>query len=108
MKNIKNIIILVFLLIMSSCSKSFIEKEPVSAVTIDVLYKTDKDYQDAIIGVYEALRNQYSNMWQFGDLRGDDAFINISNQPSSRSVDLFSINSGDDLLKNTWAAFTPW
>jgi len=105
MKNIKNIIILGLVLIMSSCSKSFIEKEPVSSVTIDVLYKTDKDYQDAIIGAYESLRNQYSNMWQFGDLRGDDAFINISNQPSSRSVDLFSINSGDDLLRNTWANY---
>jgi hypothetical protein len=90
---------------MSSCSKSFIEKNPVSSVTIDALYKTDKDYQDAIIGIYNALRNQYQNMWQFGDLRGDDVWIQVTNQPSSTGVDLFSLNSSDALLSNTWANY---
>ena len=105
MRNIISIISLATILIMPSCKKSFIEKDPVSSVTIDNLYKTDKDFQDAIIGTYQALRNQYANMWQFGDLRGDDAFIDISNQPSSTGVDLFSINSSDPLLKNTWANY---
>lgn len=105
MKNITTIIIMAFLFVMSSCNKDFIDKVPFSSVTIDALYKTDKDYQDAIIGAYQALRNQYTNMWQFGDLRGDDAFIDISNQPSSTAVDLFSINSSDALLSNTWANY---
>jgi starch-binding outer membrane protein, SusD/RagB family len=105
MKNIINIIVLASLSLMSSCGKSFIEKNPVSSVTTDVLYKTDKDFQDAVIGGYQALRNQYANMWQFGDLRGDDAFIQVSNQPSSTNVDVFSINSSDALLNNTWANY---
>jgi len=105
MKNIISIITLISILMLSSCSKSFIEKVPVSSVTIDVLYKTDKDFQDAVIGAYQALRNQYANMWQFGDLRGDDAFIQVSNQPSSTAVDNFSINSSDALLNNTWANY---
>lgn len=104
MKNIIHIIALASLLMMS-CSKEFIEKNPVSSVTIDALYKTDKDYQDAVIGTYQGLRNQYANMWQFGDLRGDDAFIQVSNQPSSTGVDVFSINSSDALLNNTWANY---
>src|SRR5215217_7126536 len=91
MKNIFNIIVLASLSLMSSCGKSFIEKNPISSVSTDVLYKTDKDFQDAVIGGYQALRNQYANMWQFGDLRGDDAFIQVSNQPSSTNVDVFSI-----------------
>ena len=57
------------------------------------------------MGAYQALRNQYTNFWQFGDLRGDDAFIQISNQPTSTGVDLFSINSSDILLHNTWANY---
>src|SRR4051794_14969272 len=89
----------------SGCSKSFIEKDPVSSVTIDALYKTDKDFQDAVIGIYQGLRNQYQNMWQFGDIRGDDAWIQVSNQPSTTNVDVFSINSSDVLLSNSWANY---
>lgn len=105
MKNIIIIIFLVFITMMSSCSKSFIEKNPVSTTIIDALYKTDKDYQDAVIGVYQGLRTPYQNMWQFGDLRGDDVWIQVTNQPSSTNVDLFSINSSDALLNNTWANY---
>jgi tetratricopeptide (TPR) repeat protein len=107
MKKIKiiNTIVMAFLLVMSSCTKSFIEKDPVSSVSIDAVYKTDKDFKDAIMGTYQALKVQYANMWQFGDLRGDDAFIQISNQPSSTGVDVFSINSSDALLRNTWANY---
>jgi starch-binding outer membrane protein, SusD/RagB family len=105
MKNIINIILLGSLLMISSCRKSFIERPPVSSATIDVLYKTDKDFQDAVIGTYAALRNQYAVMFQFGDLRGDDAFIQVSNQPSLTGVDVFSINSSDALLNNTWANY---
>ena len=105
MKNKFGLLFLTTILVMSSCSKNFIDRPPVSSVTIDVLYKTDKDYQDAVIGVYQALRNQYANMWQFGDLRGDDAFIQVSNQPSSTAVDVFSINSSDVLLSGTWANY---
>lgn len=105
MKNIFCIMIMAFLLMVSSCSKKFIERPPVSSVTIDVLYKTDKDYQDAVIGAYQALRNQYANMWQFGDIRGDDAWIQVSNQPSTMAVDVFSINSSDALLNTTWANY---
>lgn len=105
MKNIFCITLLALLLMISSCSKKFIERPPVSSVTIDVLYKTDKDYQDAVIGAYQALRNQYANMWQFGDIRGDDAWIQVSNQPSTMAVDVFSINSSDALLNNTWANY---
>jgi hypothetical protein len=105
MKNISYFILLLSVLITASCSKSFIERPPVAAATTDVLYKTDKDFQDALMGAYQALRNQYTNFWQFGDLRGDDAFIQVSNQPTSTGVDLFSINSSDNLLHNTWANY---
>jgi tetratricopeptide (TPR) repeat protein len=105
MKHIINILLLAGCFIISSCGKSFIERPPVSAATIDVLYKTDKDFQDAVMGTYQALRNQYTNFWQFGDLRGDDAFIQVSNQPTSTNIDVFSLNSSDALLTSTWANY---
>ena len=105
MKNIINLIFLASVLITTSCKKDFIERAPVSSVTIDNLYKTDKDYQDAVIGTYAALRDSYSTMWQFGDIRGDDAFIYVSNQPSTQAVDVFSINSSDGLLNTAWANY---
>lgn len=98
-------LIAIILVVASSCSKSFIERMPVAAVTTDALYKTDKDFSDALIGAYRGLQVQYANTWQFGDLRGDDAWIQISNQPSSTAVDLFSINSSDALLNTTWTNY---
>src|SRR5688500_18737359 len=105
MKKIIGSITLASILMMASCGKSFIDKKPVSSVTTDAVYKTDKDFLDAVTGTYQALRNAYSNMWQFGDLRGDDVFIQVSNQPSSTGVDVFSINSSDNLLNNTWSNY---
>lgn len=105
MKNLLALIIIASVTILSSCSKDFIKRAPVSSVTIENLYKTDKDYLDAVIGTYSALRDSYSTMWQFGDIRGDDAYIFVSNQPSVRAVDVFSINSTDELVNNSWAAY---
>jgi len=105
MKYILNILFIAIVGMVTSCSKNFIERPPVSSATVDVLYKTDKDFQDAVMGTYQALRNQYTNLWQFGDLRGDDAFIQVSNQPTSTNIDLFSLNSSDPLLNNTWANY---
>jgi hypothetical protein len=103
MKSLHSIILLLAVLIISSCNKDFIERSPVSSVTIDKLYTTDKDFQDAVIGTYAALRSTYTNMWQFGDIRGDDAYIFVSNQPTTVNIDNFSINSTDGLLFTTWS-----
>ena len=105
MKNIKYSLCIIITLIATSCSKEFINRPPLSAASVDALYKTDKDFLDATIGVYQGLRVQYQNMWQFGDIRGDDGFIQVTNQPSTTAVDLFSINSADALLNSTWSNY---
>jgi hypothetical protein len=103
MKKILSFIIMVSVLMRFSCKKDFIEILPASSVTIENLYKTNNDFRDAIIGTYVALRSTYSDIWQWGDLRGDDAWIQISNQPNSMAVDLFSIDSSNPLLNSAWA-----
>jgi SusD family. len=85
-----------------SCKKDFIELNPISTVSLDVLYKTDKDFQDAVTGCYSALQTQYQNFWVFGDLRSDDSKHEIPSNATLFSTDNFSLASDATLLRDTW------
>lgn len=99
----KIIFLIIFaLLIMISCKKEFIELEPISSVSVNVLYKTDKDFQDAVIGAYSKLRNQYNDFWMFGDVASDDSWKEVSRNQSSYYIDVFTMDPNDPLLKSTW------
>ncbi len=98
----KNIIYLVALTFMMSCSEDFIELDPVSTVTVDALYKTDKDFQDAVIGMYSPLRSQYENFWLFGDLPGDDTEQQHSASLDLVSINNFFVNSNMGVLHSSW------
>ena len=98
----RNFSILFVLFLMVSCKKDFIELTPVSTVAIDVLFKTDKDYQDAVVGAYSILRVQGPNIWNFSDLPSDDTEQQFLTSVSQVSIDNFTININDNLLINTW------
>ncbi|MBD2751258.1 RagB/SusD family nutrient uptake outer membrane protein [Spirosoma validum] len=100
MKKIVSLVALVTLL-MTSCQKTFIEILPVDTVTVDVLYKTDKDYQDAVVGIYGIYQDQYANMYYFGDIRGDDVWDELV-KGTPGAVDNFTLSNDDALLINTW------
>lgn len=89
-------------LLMISCKKEFIELAPISSVSVTALYKTDKDYQDALVGCYTALRSQYNSMWMFGDVASDDSWKEVSRNQSSYYIDVFTLDANDALLRNTW------
>jgi tetratricopeptide (TPR) repeat protein len=93
------------LLFLSSCSGDFIDFLPTSAVTADVIYKTDKDYLDALTGVYSPIRDQYRDFFIFGDVRADDSWVEIAKNNSASYSDRFTLNSGDGLLNNTWLRY---
>src|ERR1700754_1947356 len=86
----------------SSCSKEFIEAEPISTASVEAIYKTDKDFQDAVLGIYSVLRNQYQDFWIFGDLRADDSWHALGNDAFLVSVNTFSMSSSADLMINSW------
>jgi tetratricopeptide (TPR) repeat protein len=96
------IIYLASLLLMISCKKSFIELAPISTASVDAVYKTDKDFQDAVLGIYSVLRNQYQDFWIFGDLRADDSWHALGNDAFLVSVNTFSMNSSAPLIINSW------
>ncbi|MEJ7738345.1 MAG: RagB/SusD family nutrient uptake outer membrane protein [Chitinophagaceae bacterium] len=85
-----------------SCKKEFIELPPISTVSVEAVYKTDKDFQDAVVSVYSTLRNQYQDFWIYGDLRSDDSWHALGNDAFLVSVNTFSMNSSAALLINTW------
>ncbi len=93
------------LVLATSCSRDFIELTPVSTVSVDVLYKTDKDFQDAVIGVYSGFRAPYQNFWQFGDLRGDDVKHDLANGLESIRTDTFLNDYNDNILLTSWRGY---
>ncbi|MVM28570.1 RagB/SusD family nutrient uptake outer membrane protein [Spirosoma sp. HMF4905] len=101
MKKIACLVLFVSMLTMS-CQKDFIELNPISTVSVDAVYKTDKDFQDAVVGVYSMLRNQYQDFWIFGDLRADDSWHALGNDAFLISVDKFNMNSDAALMISSW------
>lgn len=85
----------------ASCS-DFIELDPISTASVDAVYKTDKDFQDAVAGTYAVLRDQYQDFWIFGDLRADDSWHALGNDAFLVSVNTFAMPSSADLMIRTW------
>lgn len=96
------IIIICAIFFSASCKKEFIELTPVSTVAVDFLFKTDKDFQDAVVGAYSILRVQGPNIWNFSDLPGDDTEQQFLTSVSQVSIDNFTVNVNDNLLINSW------
>jgi starch-binding outer membrane protein, SusD/RagB family len=102
-KVMKKLMCIVFTsLIMMSCSKDFIDLVPISSVSVDILYKTDKDFADALTATYNTFQTQYLNFYMFGDIRADDSWQEISKSNSQSYSDLFTLSSSDGLVSSTW------
>ena len=101
MKNIIGLIALSSVLMMS-CSKDFIRINPISTVSTDILYKTDKDYYDAVVGCYAVFQTEYNNFWLYGDLRGDDTKSGLVSNLTASDVDKFILNNDAGILTSTW------
>jgi starch-binding outer membrane protein, SusD/RagB family len=98
----KNLIILLISFIVMSCSKDFIELPPESTVSVDDVYKTDKDFQDAVTGCYNAFHSIYQNFWVFGDLRSDDSKQEIFSNIALLTVDNFTLSNDAGLVRDAW------
>jgi len=101
MKNLIKIFAVASLLMMS-CSESFIELVPQSTVTIDILYKTDKDYADALTGCYNTLQSIYGSYWRYSDLLSEDVEHQHSSESSTKNFDEFTLTSDDSGIRTTW------
>lgn len=98
----KIISVIIASLFLAACRKSFIERNPISTVSTDALFKTDKDFQDAVVGIYNGLRAPYQYFWQFGDLRGDDTKHDPASGLELIRIDNFTMDNDDAVLRNAW------
>jgi len=101
MKTRYSLITIAVLLMMTCCSEDFIELAPISTVSTEALYKTDRDFQDAVTGIYGVYQTEYLNMWLYGDIRGDDSWDELV-KGTAAAMDLFTINNDDGVIRNTW------
>lgn len=95
-------LLMVLPIVMQSCNNDFIELPPQSTVSIDVLYNTDKDFQDAVIGCYRTMQEQYQSFWIFGDVRGDDSEQQVVKNDAWYLSDAFILESDNNLIRDTW------
>lgn len=103
MKNIISVVALASVLMMS-CSKDFIELRPISTVSVDALYKKDKDFQDAVIGCYSTLQNQYQGFWHY-DLPSDDVKHQWPTEDIRLRLDNFTYQDNEGLFLNSWVNY---
>jgi hypothetical protein len=74
---------------LTACNEDFIDLLPPSAVTVEVLYQTEDDFKQAMVGVYTGLRSHYGGFWEIGDLRADDVWQEATNQTARVLTDNF-------------------
>lgn len=98
----KKIVYLIVPILLASCSNDFIDLQPQSTVSTDMLYKTDGDFKDAVIGGYNVLQTQYRDMYIFGDVRADDSEIQVVKTDAWSDSDLFVMNSNNGTINSTW------
>lgn len=68
----------------SSCSKQFLEKVPESTVTTGSFYKTEDQFNQALVGAYAAVRDVKGSIaaWTMAEMRADNTFYeyNVNNR----------------------------
>jgi len=99
MKNITVLCISIFLL--TGCSSDFIDLVPKSTATVADVYKTDKDFQDAMNGCYNRLRTIYNSLWIY-DIASDDIVHGWTSENVRLRLDRYTHTSNDDHFLNSW------
>ena len=105
MKKIIYILGLVFLL--TSCSKDFLEIEPVSDFNSEDFYKTEGEFNAALTGAYAKLQGQVSIYFELSEWRSD--YLDLA-APTAGTQDRYDIckfqdNSANGLITSAWANY---
>ncbi|MFB6318304.1 RagB/SusD family nutrient uptake outer membrane protein [Saccharicrinis sp. FJH54] len=113
MKNIKLYIIALGALILSSCSDSFLDSEPIIDITTENFYKTKKDAELAVVGCYDGIQILYSSgqaLPVISEVMADQCFGGTGNNDSYgyQLLDEFDLSRSPadiDMLNENWKAY---
>src|SRR5690242_10865232 len=113
MKKLLNKISILFIfssLILASCSKSFIERDPFGSVPTGEAITDEASMQTALNGAYAALRNLgvYGRDWPVvGDLQADNTFLEVNNSGRYIAQYKYIFTRTDEVYGEMWnAAYT--
>jgi len=99
-RNIKTVIITVFLFQVFSCT-DILDKDPVSSFSASGFYKTTADAQAGVYGIYDAAQSVFRlNFCYWGEGRAD----NVQSAQSGESLALISNNLDNSVASADWTA----
>jgi tetratricopeptide (TPR) repeat protein len=93
----------VFLL--SSCSKSFVDKQPLGSLSFQEALDSAPILQSALFGVYAELRttDQYGRDWPvIGDLMADNTFLEVNNSGRYTEQFAYQVPITDNVTLSMW------
>ena len=99
----KKIVIMLGIAFLTGCS-DFIDLVPPSTATVGSVYKTDKDFKDALVGCYNALRSQYGVFWQW-DLASDDVRHQWNTLDIRRNLDEYTYQNNEGFFSSRWNGY---
>ena len=104
----KRFILLAILVMASfSCSKEFIDLQPISDMNAGIFYRTQQDMNQAVMSPYASLRNLYNQVFIYvGEVRSDNTTFSWvpGNSKDMTSID----NFGDVLLSDNGFVLSLW
>lgn len=100
-------IIITGLLLFTLCScKKFLEQNPETTVAQSAFFKSQGDFEQAVVGVYSPLRTIYNMEWQLTEMRSDNTFFiyDVANRGSKPWEDLatFTVETNNASLMTYW------
>lgn len=74
-------VIISLTLVLTSCADEFLNRVPESSVTSGNFYKTEAQFDQALIGAYASLRNGKGSIasWTMGEMRSDNTHLEFNN-----------------------------
>ena len=95
------------LLFFSSCSKTFINQNPLSSTTLGVALGSATQLQTALNGAYAQLRNidlYGRDMPVIGDLQADNTFVEVDNSGRYLNQFKYTFTNADGAVEGDWNA----
>ncbi|MEX2593093.1 MAG: RagB/SusD family nutrient uptake outer membrane protein [Anditalea sp.] len=97
-------------LLLTSCSESFLDLVPESSITTGNFYKTEAQFDQALVGAYAAIRGAKGSTaaWTMGEMRSDNTHLefNITNRGGGyverEYTDFFLDNNQSNLVASKY------
>jgi hypothetical protein len=90
----------------TACNENFIDRNPISSANVNSFYKTQKDFETAIVGVYNTFQSVHSTMWtEYNEFRGD-TYTHIQYSYAEISNNTFQSNTTSSMWNTMYQMIT--